>query len=449
MERMSKVFVTSAIVVVLVVGFLTKTLLAKQEGVKRFSEAEIAQKSGDSVRDQCQSIGELSNTEVVQKIKKLQIPFIANNGQTDDQVRFYANTFGGTVFVTECGKIVYSLSAGNNEALTECSPLKRGVGGVSNCAKQVPDCSIPRSEVQNRSTERSRRSPKSEIKGLALKEELVGGKVSHITGEGESVAKVNYFRGNDPAQWKTNIATYEMVSLGEVYKGIDLKLKAHGNTVEKFFYVKPGAEPDNIRLSLNGNKFLRINKDGQLVVKTARGDVKFSRPVAYQEIDGMRVAVEVAYRFQGLWGGDQESKNRRQKSESRSQNIGTNPLNQKLVVSEVEPSAMHNRSTEHSRRSPKSKYGFKVASYDKTQELIIDPLLASTFLGGNDKSDQCFSIAVDSSGNIYVAGRTTSEDFPTTTGAYDTSIGDESSGTSDGFISKFDGNLTTLIASTF
>ena len=69
-----------------------------------------------------------------------------------------------------------------------------------------------------------------------------------VTGEGEARTRVNAYQGNDPAQWQTGLATYEMVSLGEVYRGIEVKLKAYGYTVEKRFYVKPGAAVDAIQL---------------------------------------------------------------------------------------------------------------------------------------------------------------------------------------------------------
>jgi hypothetical protein len=136
--------------------------------------------------------GRPSKSEIIQKTKKLQIPFIANNGQMDEQVRFYASTFGGTVFVTKDGEIVYALPAESEKLKVERE--KRGVGCVSNCAKQGPDRSIPRSEIVRLSAHDEVRNPKSELKGLVLKEELVGGKISNIKGEGASVTKVNYFR---------------------------------------------------------------------------------------------------------------------------------------------------------------------------------------------------------------------------------------------------------------
>lgn len=76
------------------------------------------------------TIQNLSSTEIVdpkldsaafaQKTKKLQIPFLANNGQVDEQVKFYANTFGGTVFVTKDGEIVYSLPNNSSDVETQC-----------------------------------------------------------------------------------------------------------------------------------------------------------------------------------------------------------------------------------------------------------------------------------------------------------------------------------------
>ncbi len=154
--------------------------------------------------------------EARQKLAKLQIPFIANQGQSDKEVKFYARTFAGTVFVTETGKLVYSL------------PKVEG---------------------------------KKQTKGVVLKEELIGGKVTEVKGESQAITKLNYFKGNDRSKWQRNIPTYDVVSLGEVYEGIEVKLKAHGNNVEKLFYVKPGAEPETIKMRLSGGKGTKSQRE--------------------------------------------------------------------------------------------------------------------------------------------------------------------------------------------
>ena len=117
------------------------------------------------------------------------------------------------------------------------------------------------------------------------------------------------------------------------------------------------------------------------------------------------------------------------RAESRNQNLSTTSIGD--PQSEI--------------RNPKSVYGFTVASYDRTHDLIIDPLLASTYLGGAG-ADYGNSLTLDTSGNVYLTGLTTSTDFPTTSGAYDTSY---NGGGADVFVSKFNSGLTSLLASTY
>ena len=479
-----------------------------------------------------------SKAEVIQKTAKLQMPFIANNGQMDKKVKFYANTFGGSVFVTKDGEIVYALPKSgdvvdgethrkaakcakersekhishqdtkntgemtswrvqvcnlnpgvylDNGALFNqwqnqpynLSSTQIGETWGSNCKfepayKSPTSIGDPKSAIQNLSPT-SIGEPKS---GVVLREEFVGTKVKTIQGEQPSVTKVNYFKGNDPSKWKTNISTYDVINLGEVYHGIELKLKAYGSNVEKLFYVKPGADPEHIKISLGGiqppeSPFIKgdginnssykggaaaksplekgargllVNKYGELEVETELGPVKFTKPVAYQIINGKKIEVDVEYDIQGAGVRDQGSS--------------------VISVSSLDPcllphvplidSQLKTQNSKHTtvstlpdtRHTSHIEYGFKVASYDKTKELVIDPLLASTFLGGSSYN-YANVIAVDSSGDIYVAGNTSSSDFPTTTGAYDTTYNGSDSYGGDTFVSKLNGDLTSLIASTY
>ena len=475
--------------------------------------------------------------EIVHKMKKLQMPFIANDGQADENVKYYANTFAGSVFVTKEGEIVYSLPK-NNE-VTDNFPLKRGAGGVSEHTQQNKEndgFASSFAKTQDRlNPSYTNSNPQSEIKnlksktqGLTLKEELVNSKISQVKGEGESGTKVSYFKGNDPAKWKNDISTYDLVDLGEVYKGIDLKLKAYGNNVEKLFTVKPGADAGQIKIRLEGiqppessmteetqppespfikgdltkspldfvvsaqsnekgavgtavkspvekgvkettkksplekgARGLSVNEQGELVVKTALGDVKFSKPVAYQEIDGKKVNVDVKYSIQKPEVRSQRTEDGRQRREvrsekqeargkrqisSREKGMGrkgvyltfNSQLPTENVQHETQNSSLATRHTSH------SIYSFKVASYDTTKDLIIDPLLASTFLGGHN-ADYATSMVIDKSGNIYVTGWTTGG-VPTTDGAYKSTY---NGGNEDVFVSKFNGDLSQLLASTY
>ncbi len=425
-----------------------------------------------------------SKEDVAHKMQSIQMPFVANNGQVDAQVKYYANTFGGTVFVTKDGEIVYSLPNNSSDVETQClassmhspngiSPLERGThplipsregNGVCNTTpishdrnethpRPLPYRSMGQALLEGRS-------------GVALKEQFVGAKTRTVQGEEKSVTKVNYFKGNDSSKWKTNISTYDVVNLGEIYKGIELRLKAYGNNVEKLFCVKPDANPDQIKIKLSGiqpsenppplspsargtgscpplagaggglgARGLWVNEHGELVAETELGAVKFTKPVAYQEINGKRVDVECKYTI-----ADCGMQNAECKTNLKSEFQYPNSENPKSSIQnfEAEVSNPKSKIANH-----KLEYGFKVASYDKTKDLIIDPLLASTYLGGSNE-DTVYSLALDTNGNVYVTGSTYSSDFPITSGAYNTSYTG-----GDVFVSKLDSGLTSLLASMF
>ena len=280
------------------------------------------------------------------KLSEVQLPFIANTGQTHEDVKFYAYTFSGTVFITKKGSIVYSLPEMKKEGNTT---------------------------------------------GTALAEEIIGLQNVQIFGRQKTSAQINSFRGKDISKWETDIPAYEVIDFGEVYDGIELKIKAGSNNVEKLFFIHPGSDPGLIRVKLNGSKGIRTNKNGMLEVETEPGSVYFTKPVAYQKEGSEKKYVDIKYKISG------------------------------------------------------DEYGFEVGDYEQRKQLIIDPLLASTYVGGSE-GEFCKAIALDKDENVYIVGNTGSVNFPVTAGVYCSSYG---GGDGDVFLCKLSSDLTRLIASTF
>src|SRR6185503_14275294 len=151
-----------------------------------------------------------------------------------------------------------------------------------------------------------------------------------VTGLDELPGKANYFIGNDPAKWRSNVPTYAKVQYREVYPGIDLVYYGNQRQLEYDFVVAPGADPQRIVLDFKGFDRLEIDAQGDLILHAAGVTLRQHKPVIYQDIDGTRREI----------GGGYEMK--------RGQQIG-----------------------------------FQVAAYDKTRPLVIDPVLSyATYLGG-------------------------------------------------------------------
>ncbi len=278
-------------------------------------------------------------------VSSLQIPFIENQGQiTDQDIRYYAQTTEGNLLLTENGQLIYMLA---------------------------------------------RAEPKKGVSGWTIKESFTGASISDVTGEEKAATRIGYLKGKDSSKWRGNIPTYERVSLGELYKGIEVRLKAYASKVEKLFYVQPDADPEKIRVRIAGAEGLHVSTEGELEIETGLGPIRFTKPVAYQEVNGHRQFVEIAYALDG------------------------------------------------------DEYGFVVGPYDMAAELVIDPILNFTYLSGSTY-EYANAVAVTPGGSVYVAGWTISTDFPTTAGAYDVS-GDYV----DVFVARLDANLTTLQAATY
>lgn len=210
---------------------------------------------------------------------------------------------------------------------------------------------------------------------------------ARIDGEEELRSTTNLFLGSDPAKWRRAIPNYGRVRVQSLYRGIDLVYYGNSGELEYDLQLKPGADPNQIRLRLEGDA-VSLDPGGNLVAGLIQ-----KRPVAYQTAeDGTRTPVVSSYR-----------------------------------------------------RNRDGSYGFALGSYDRRRELVIDPVLTLSIYVGGTQQDVINAITHDSAGFLYVAGYTDSADFPLVGNASQATYGNNT----DVFVAKIDPNHQDIVYSTY
>ncbi len=167
----------------------------------------------------------------------------------------------------------------------------------------------------------------------------------------------NYLLGNDPRRWRTGIPQFARMRAKRVYPGTDLIFHGRGQQLEFDFVVSPNGDHRKILLHFDDATYPRLEQSGDLVIRASSADVRLHRPVIYQQVGTTRRWVTGGFVGRG-----------------------------------------------------KGTFGFEIGNYDRSRPLIIDPVLTITytsFLGGMG-DDQGNGVAVDSSGNVYLGGSTSS-----------------------------------------
>jgi Beta-propeller repeat len=360
---------------------------------------------------------------------KLPLSFEANQGQTARQVKYLSRGPGYTLFLTKNEAVL---------ALNKPAPEDQGLGmghrllaAGSNASSSIMLLRRPATPDMEQTLDPKAQGEAPATSAVVRMQLVNADPAARIAGAEELPGKANYLVGNNPKKWQTNVPTYARVRYQGIYPGVDLVYYGTQRQLECDFVVAPGTDPGTIRLGIDArNSKVEIAKNDDLVIRLGEDEVRFRKLVVYQPVAPI----------------------------ARRRYVAANPKaqiqNRKLIDGHFVL-----RPIQHPKSKAQSyEVSFQIASYDHTKPLIIDPTLAySTYLGGSGGGvDAGNGIAVDSAGSAYVTGQTTSTDFPTTTGAYQTTFAGgvctdtgESSFCGDAFVTKLNTSGTALVYSTF
>jgi hypothetical protein len=230
------------------------------------------------------------------------------------------------------------------------------------------------------------------VKGQVIKMEFLNSNLNiEFSGKNKLSTYHNYFIGNNQNTWKSKVALYEDALLTNIYEGIDLKFYWDEGTIRYDFIVGPKSNPEQIKLKFSGQDNISISKNNELCLTTRFGEIKHTKLLVYQMINGQKTAIKSAF----------------------------------VCLSD-------------------NTFKFEIGDYDKSRELVIDPLIYSTYIGTSD-NDRAFEMALAPDGKPIIVGLSWNSSYPTSSGAYQKTV----KGNSDGILTKMNDDCTAVIFSTF
>jgi hypothetical protein len=354
--------------------------------------------------------------------------FVENRGQWDGRARFRASFPGLDAWVTDSG-IVYDYYRADSLAPPDASAAEQ----------------LERARIARRV-------------GTVVAMRFVGADgAASASREHRLDGRENFFLGNDPSRWARGAERFDEVRLEHLYDGVDARLAVESGTLRYDLIVAPNADPSRVAIALEGADAMRVDAAGDLVLATSVGEVRHRGLLAYQLIDGARhtVACRFVPRADGRLGFE----------------LGRYDRSRPLVIDPIVWSMYYGHPGESSPASLavdsvgnvyftgtiySSGYPTRFGSYDVSFNGGVDAVVTringsnlslgySTYIGGS-LDEFSGRIAINTSGEAFIAMLTTSTDFPTTSGAFD----EQKNGTGlDAAIVRLNRGGDALVYSTF
>ena len=373
---------------------------------------------------------------VAASLGKLPLAFEANQGQTDPQVKYMARGNGYTVFLT-ANDAVFALQSSSRSA----DARMNGKHGLVAAAQAAPKTA-------------------EKIQTAAIHMHLVGGNARPQIAAGSQLpGHSNYFIGNDRSQWHADVAQYGRVAYRDVYPGVNMAFYGVQKQLEFDFIVAPGASPAPIRLGVSGAKQISTDNSGNLVLASSAGNVLLHKPVAYQQKDGTRQPVDARFVLEAnnqvafeLGGYDRNRELVIDPSVTYATYLGGTAEDDAYGIAIDSNGNAYVTGQTASTNFPTVAGAYKTSNTGGFDAFVTkissdgSTLVYSTYVGGSG-NDSGNAIAVDASGDAFVAGGTASStDFPTTAGAKQTTYG---GGSLDAFVFELAPSGGSLTYSTY
>ena len=331
-----------------------------------------------------------------------------------------------------------------------------------------------------------RQQPASAASVDTLRMSLIGANAkAKAAGLARQAGVVSYFIGNDPKNWRSGIPTYGKVKYPQIYPGVDLVFYGNQRQLEYDFIVAPGADPSRIAWRIDGAR-ASVDSVGNLILRAPNGPASFKKPVLYQMDGDKKTSVEGSFAVAGnqvrfRLGSYDHSRaliidpvlsyasylagtstdyigNITGPGVSQvgtSQGLALDSAGSVYVAGYTKSIDFPTTKNPYKSAPPAKVSGVSPGQWPSAFVTKFSPdgssLVYSTYLGGNGL-DYGYAIAVDSSGNAYVTGRTNSPNFPITAGAYETVCSASPASTcnaASAFVTKLNSTGTGIVYSTF